>query len=526
MEQRKRMVGVMDEMYNLTREHMSIPNAFEELIDNSIDAGAKNINVIFDKERNTGMVIDDGCGMDEKRVYKFVSEFCTHMPYKDGTIGFLGCALKYCLMRLSNPQLGSRIALNTWQNRELVMKALFRVEYGKEDEFLSPIVCQENAKKWTDKYGEHGTMLTIENLSSDVSTNRKWKDTLIKTISKKYSYLIERYGINIVIDGRKVKCDDRTHLSMLGDNMNTPGIYIKNEGYYFIVKKYTLRNNTNATDKRVITVVYHYFKEEEGKPKDAYNEAHYGMYSMFNGRFLQVPYSGRTYLPFSRSQVGGVARTSALIFVEDNEDILGLRRNKSDGIDISENNVKLNEYSVVNTKGKTFLDVFKIDYNALCNVAKFQSDGVGSGHNKEKYRELTVGIIDRIFNKEKYNTTLAGLKRTYDESNGKNVLPPISSTTFSNEEEEMALNDIIRELESGDDLLNEMESAPSVKYIRCQKNKETGNIDYCFTEEMPDGVNKDVVHKICDIVSNGKYKIAKKKIESMCTEIIEVLKAF
>lgn len=516
-----KMLGLTEEYFALVRETMTVSNAFEEFIDNSIDSGAKNIIVEIDKDRNCGIIRDDGCGMSEKKVYKFVGEFCVHMPTKEVTIGCHGAGAKNASIRVSDPIKGSRVAMNTWENTEVVTKVLFRVANGNENEFLYPIVCQENPKKWTEMYGEHGTMWTIENLSPDVSSNHKWKSNLIKSLSKKYSHLLAVNKINITIDGEKVECEDRTHLAMLGDDVKNAGVYIKNGKYHFIVKKYSLRNNFDATDNRVLTVVYHYFNEEENKPKDAYKDAFYGMYSIYNGRFLQVPYSGNTYLPFSKSQTGGVCRTSATIFVEGNEDILGLKKNKSEGIDITARNVKLENYTVVNTDNKTFREIFKIDYNRLINVAKFQSTDVGPGHDKSKYRNLSVDVIKRIIKGE----SLIALKREYDEKKGENVLPPVSSSTFSSEDEQEILASVISR---GDDetLLAEMESAPKVKYVTCKKNKETGGIDYSFTENIPEGVNKDIAYKICGVVSNGKYKMSKNNIEEMCTEIIDVLKAF
>ena len=51
---------------NLLNLGFTQTNALCELIDNSLDAGAKHIKIVVNTERRNLMIVDDGCGMNKK----------------------------------------------------------------------------------------------------------------------------------------------------------------------------------------------------------------------------------------------------------------------------------------------------------------------------------------------------------------------------------------------------------------------------------------------------------------------------
>jgi hypothetical protein len=100
-------------------------DCINELLDNSIDAGAKNINIHLDTETNKLTMVDDGCGMDTNGLGRM---FAMH-EYKSGlnnnNHGKYGIGVKAATIKLS--QRGTNRVLTYKEGKGLVAK----VEWGK-----------------------------------------------------------------------------------------------------------------------------------------------------------------------------------------------------------------------------------------------------------------------------------------------------------------------------------------------------------------------------------------------------------
>ena len=79
---KKIMKGVIARMFTLVSERMRVHEAIQELIDNSIDANAKNINIELNSKESTFLCTDDGCGMNGEQM----EEYCYTMEEMLGSL--------------------------------------------------------------------------------------------------------------------------------------------------------------------------------------------------------------------------------------------------------------------------------------------------------------------------------------------------------------------------------------------------------------------------------------------------------
>lgn len=514
---KKLMKGVIARMFTLVSERMRVHEAIQELIDNSIDAKAKNIEVKLDSVNSTFECVDDGCGMNGEQMAEYANSYVSHMPTSEKTIGKFGAGSKDAIVKIANQYDGSDVVIVSWTSENEVSRMRLKIDARKEDEFRNPEVITTPDKNWAKIQGsEHGHRVLIKYIKEIDSCDDKWKSNLIKEISTAYPFIINKYGINITINGQKLDIVDRMYLSSLGDDINECGVYIKG-GNIFVVKTYTLCNLINKTDRRVVKVVYLYVPNEiADKNKDDKKYEFCGLYPILNERYLSVPSYGKTGLPFNISYQGGTGRWRACIFVDGNEDILGLKSKKSDGIDITFNNVKLAKYRLVNTKDVTFSKAFEMDFKRLNQLSVFQNHE----NPNEKDRVLSVDIVKRIFKGESGDS----IAKEYDESikkasNTKKALPTKIVTTSpivtTKEDDENVKNqveeELLAELESS---IDENEGKPAVEVFT---NKATGFTEYRYTEYAPRFVDKTLVAKIFKILVEEGIK--KPQMARICDKV-------
>ena len=514
------MKGVIARMFTLVSERMRVHEAIQELIDNGIDAKAKNISVKLDSTHNLFEYDDDGNGMNADQVEEYVGKYLTHMPTSELGIGKFGAGSKDSIIKISDHINGSRTAIVTWPNEDEVSRINFIVDSNKEDDFKNPDVNTVIDKKWIDEHGPHGHHITIQYIKDIDSSDKQWKSNLKKECSKAYSYIINKYGINISINGDKFECVDRMYLNTLGDDIKECNIYMK-DNMIFIVKEYVLEHRTNVQDRRKIRMVYLYITKEGVKPNsDDDKYEFFGLYSMLGERYLKVPKYGETGLPFAPGYRSGTGRSRACIFVDGNEDILALKSKKSDGIDITDDNIKLSKYRVVNAKDDKNTLPLAIDdmFKTLGKLASFQSDGnVG--------RVLTLDIAKRIIKGE----SLTQLEREYDgittntkaskkeapQKKNKPTPPTIAPTSVTEEEESEVKAQVDNELEAACQATEEANTNNPV--IELHVNKNTGKTEYEYTEYKPNFCNDEYVDKLFNVlIEEG---ITKAKIIRICSKM-------
>lgn len=485
------MKRINTRLFNVISERLTTDGAIQELIDNSIDAGAKNIAIELDNKKGTFMSSDDGKGFHMAALEKFASTFDSHIETSDSdTIGRFGVGAKEAIIKLSDQHMGTDAVISTCSEPGKVLKCRLTIDERKEDDFSKPEITEEVDKNWN----HTGTKVAIRHIKDVSATgDAKWRSNLKKEIVKAYPYLLESLGINITINGEKIESVDRMYLSTLGDDINEDGIYQKN-GLFFYVKTYSLKNKLLARDVRNLKVIYLYISKNRKETNNDKKFEYGGLYTILNGRYLSTPSPNNPCLPFTIGHRGGSGRERALIMVENCEDILGLKSYKSDGIDISNGNSTLLNYTVNGySEEKSFIDAFENDFRKLSKLSAYE----------EKY-EVTLDIAKEIFYGRKPK------------------VKKISSEIEPRIEEEVVLSieDLMDDIDKIEPIVSDSGngvnySAPSI--INVSTDEETGNTVYNFTEYAPSGLNMEVVKKLADLlVMRSNKKLTKAMIEEIC----------
>lgn len=514
------MKGVIARMFTLVSERMRVHEAIQELIDNSIDAKATNISIKLNSADSTFECGDNGCGMNSEQINEYADKYMSHMQMAEKSIGKFGVGSKDAIIKIANQFEGSNVAITSWTSEEEVSRMRFGVNEKKEEEFRNPEVFTVVDKNWVKEHGPHGHHIAIKYIKDIDSIDKQWKSNLIKEISNAYPYIIDKYGINITVNGTTLESMDRMHLSLLEDDVENSGVYCK-DGHYFIVKKYALCNILKKTDKRTVKVVYLYIPNEVAeKNKDDKAFEFCGLYPILNERYLKVPTYGKTGLPFQISYQGGTGRWRACIFVDGNEDILALKSKKSDGIDISFNNIKLSKFRLVNNETMTFTEAFEKDFRSLNKLSEFQThdntEVINGKEVRKEDRKLSVDIVKRLFNGE----STRSIMKEYDDipkktaKNSKVAITAPTSTT--KEEEEEVKNQVDEEMSIA--LGAEEEIDDSTKpAIELFTNKETGFTEYRYTEYKPQFTDETLVDKLYKVLVEEGIK--RPQIVRICTKV-------
>lgn len=514
---KKIMKGVIARMFTLVSERMRVHEAIQELIDNSIDAKSKNINITLDSSNDVFVCKDDGNGMNGEQVNAYANDYISHMPMSEDSIGKFGAGSKDAIIKIADHIKGSEIAITSWTSKDEISKLRFNVDANKEDDFRSPEIDTYSQEKWVDEHGPHGHMVSIRHIKDIDSRDKQWKSNLKKECSKAYSYIINKYGINITINGEKLECIDRMHLDILGDDINECGVYFKND-MVFVVKTYTLRSLINPLDKRNVKVVYLYITKEG---KDAFEDDNSfgfcGLYPILGNRYLKVPKDNETCLPFKIGYRTGTGRCRACMFIDGNEDIFGLKSKKSDGIDLTKDNIKLSKYRVVNYEDDTFSMVFEKDFKKLDKFASFQSDG-------SIERPITLDIAKQICKGAPLKELEAehdGVSKKGEIKEEKKVklkaksMPTIAPTSITEEEETNLKNQVDEEMQAACASVDEI--TPNHQVIELYIDKTSGKTEYNYTEYKPQFCNEEYVEKLFRVlVEEG---ISKTKIARICSKM-------
>ena len=317
---------------------MRVETAIKEMIDNSIDAGATNINVTLEAERSLFSIVDNGHGMTLEQLRNFRENYQAHMPSSGCTIGKFGIGLKDAIIALSNYEVGASVTVKTATDKENVCRYQFEINEKKESawnntpEVEGPLTEKnwnaENKDKGKDWSSEHGHIVSIDGIKSVPVSNRQWHSNLNKSIAIAYPYLVNKSGIKIKINGKLAECVDRMYLKHLCDNVYDSDCGIKFiDGLVFWVKVYKLVNKYNKKDVRKVKVIYlHISKGADSIIKDRSFDCS-GMYSMYRGRYLDFANKKLGIGDVANTadtKRGGCGRFRGLILIDGNEDILSI----------------------------------------------------------------------------------------------------------------------------------------------------------------------------------------------------------
>ena len=188
--------------------------AIKELIDNSMDAGARNVEVILlyqslKSRLQAYMLIDDGCGMDEKLLEESFT-FCTDSLHATGDTGKFGVG-------------GTSAAVYLGKSKKTITKMKgFNLLVGKQDlnksteaYLVDPTIADK--ERFTRMCGEQGTVLYIGDLEeSETSSATNFSRRLIKDLGETYN--LKMPGLNIKVTRYNIDTEKKISRVVLADD--------------------------------------------------------------------------------------------------------------------------------------------------------------------------------------------------------------------------------------------------------------------------------------------------------------------
>ena len=199
----------MEKLYNVTLKNAPLGQraAVKELVDNSMDADAKRIEIVLphltQANRLRGyVVIDDGCGMDEKGLTQSFT-FCTDAPHLAGATGKFGVGGTTAAFYLGK----SKTTLTKTKNGPLL--AAFQDLTKSADVFRrSPTAVEEEYFK--ENCGDYGTIIAIHTIEEAETVSAVvLKNRLVKDLAS--TYHLKMPALKLKIKTRNVETNKSAH---------------------------------------------------------------------------------------------------------------------------------------------------------------------------------------------------------------------------------------------------------------------------------------------------------------------------
>jgi hypothetical protein len=195
---------------NLLNLGFTQTNALCELIDNSLDAGAKQIKLVLNTERRTLTLVDNGCGMNKNDLNKALR--INGIKPASELIGLRGVGLNAGHAVLSNNENPSHIISHKLGSE------VYEVELDWSDSIATDtwnptphLISARNAPLWnTEKLeGPQGTLTLVQMTESTLGSLLKTDhSTLLKDLGRTYeNYLANGVSISIVLDDQQYAPD-------------------------------------------------------------------------------------------------------------------------------------------------------------------------------------------------------------------------------------------------------------------------------------------------------------------------------
>lgn len=465
---KEELKGVINSYFQTIKEQVSPINAAQEFIDNAFDNGATEIEVNFDSRNNAFVITDNGYGFTDEAMKNYASNFVYHQA-TDKSIGIRGVGSKNAIISLADfgtvdspVAKASIVSSYDGQNFNRLVWTL------SSNERISTMPDADYNFQDTNRH--RGTTIAIQPIVPIGISLAKLKHY----IGNVYPYKMKANNVSIKINGAPLETTDPLYLSVLGDDINTEGVYYK-EGLMFVVKNYTL---VKPRHKSVIKAVFLFITHQKNEDLlgELSNDRPFklgGVYTMKNGRYLDL-HSKDKDMGYACAQRGGTGRIRSLILVDGNENLLGVKGNKSDGIQkLGMNGALLN--MKVEGHDENFLQVFGADMYKLQSLSRYENKGV----------TLTTELV----------------KSRFFAKSPKAASKQICTSVQPN-------------LQEAQNVL----SKPQIKdVVELWTNQETGMTEYNIVDTVAPTVNKELLSLITQIMIDNK--VGRTKIKHICAAL-------
>lgn len=257
---------------SLTSVNYDTYTAIYELLDNSKDAGATRIDVIYDKKTSTLIIKDNGCGMSLDQIYNNMDLGCNR-TYEHHEIGFFGMGMKTSTLNLLNTDSESDlrsyieiITNNGKENTKIVWSPLTNVR--NIDAFSLPMV------------NEIGTTIIINNCVNFHPS------VLKKNLGVVFYPTLKNGVVNIFVNDDQVIGTDPLYRNSDKTQTNFVETTLKNSfGEYEIIRIEAvaldvLEEKIPWDERRV--------DDEKGESDDKWSFKKYGCFVNYGGRYIEI----------------------------------------------------------------------------------------------------------------------------------------------------------------------------------------------------------------------------------------------
>jgi hypothetical protein len=194
----------------------SFPSAIADLLDNSISADAKNINIISEPAVDPSLIIlDDGYGMSEKECYEAMRYGCNNpLNKRDASdlgrfgLGMKSASLSQCRELIVISKHRGKICGYSWNLDFVIRKKAWNLLVLQNDE-IDELPHIEELKKL-----KHGTFLLLRNfdrIKENTSNISETFNNCLVEMSKHLALVFHRFiaeGLNIYVNKNRIEGRD------------------------------------------------------------------------------------------------------------------------------------------------------------------------------------------------------------------------------------------------------------------------------------------------------------------------------
>lgn len=194
--------------------YSNVPAVLSEVVANSWDADAENVNVLFDQHTHTITIQDDGIGMTRDEVIErfLVVGYRRREDQRGPTAKKRNPMGRKGIGKLSLFSIAEEITVETTRNGQ---KTAFRMNVGEirdaikkgEPEYHAPSIPTSGINF------QRGTRITIKNIKR--RQNIRTVDALRTRIARRFSIIGPAYDFKVKVNGQDIKPEDRGYYDKL-----------------------------------------------------------------------------------------------------------------------------------------------------------------------------------------------------------------------------------------------------------------------------------------------------------------------